>query len=204
MSDGLNEFDMEIDEDAIVDDIVKEEPSAEDAKGDTTNDAPPKKTTIKGRTRGSAKRKPRKKTAVKKLGGKKSMRKGATTPPGGGVRKPRRWKPGTVTLREIRKTQKSTELLVPRAPMNRFIRQLLQEVQPSEDPIGRFKAEAVEALQQAAESYLIDMFANVNKIAISQKRQTVLKRDLELLQRVQMQGLVPKRDTFVEVPDKKK
>ena len=36
-----------------------------------------------------------------------------------GMRKKRRWRPGTVAMREIRKYQKSTDFLMQRAPFQR-------------------------------------------------------------------------------------
>ena len=45
-------------------------------------------------------------------------------PPKGGIRKPRRFRPGTVALREIRKYQKSTELLIRKIPFQRLVREV--------------------------------------------------------------------------------
>ena len=45
---------------------------------------------------------------------KQTARKSA--PATGGVKKPHRFKPGTVALREIRKYQKSTDLLMRKLP----------------------------------------------------------------------------------------
>ena len=46
----------------------------------------------------------------------------------GGVKKPHRWRPGTVALREIRRYQKSTDLLIPKLPFQRLIRELTNEL----------------------------------------------------------------------------
>ena len=51
-----------------------------------------------------------------------------SAPSTGGVKKPHRYRPGTVALREIRKYQKSTELLIPKLPFQRLIRELVNEV----------------------------------------------------------------------------
>ncbi|ODV88256.1 hypothetical protein CANARDRAFT_5550 [[Candida] arabinofermentans NRRL YB-2248] len=67
-----------------------------------------------------------KQTARKSTGGKaprkqlasKAARKSAPTT--GGVKKPHRYKPGTVALREIRRFQKSTELLIRKLPFQRL------------------------------------------------------------------------------------
>jgi histone H3 len=42
------------------------------------------------------------------------------------VRKPYRWHPGTVALREIQKFQKNTDLLIRKAPFQHLVREILQ------------------------------------------------------------------------------
>ena len=74
-----------------------------------------------------------KQTARKSTGGKaprkqlasKAARKSA--PSTGGVKKPHRYKPGTVALREIRRYQKSTELLIRKLPFQRLVREIAQD-----------------------------------------------------------------------------
>eukprot|EP00804_Cyclotella_cryptica_P010094 CCRYP_018049-RA/>CCRYP_018049-RA protein AED:0.03 eAED:0.30 QI:0/-1/0/1/-1/0/1/0/130 len=74
-----------------------------------------------------------KQTAHKSTGGKiprkqlatKAARKSALA--AGGGRKPHRYCPGTVALREIRKYQKSTELLICKLPFQRFVREITQD-----------------------------------------------------------------------------
>ena len=44
--------------------------------------------------------------------------------PTGGVKKPHRYRPGTVCIREIRKYQKSTELLIRKLPFQRLVREI--------------------------------------------------------------------------------
>jgi len=76
-----------------------------------------------------------KQTARKSTGGKaprkthaaKAARKNAPAPPTGGLKKPHRFRPGTVALREIRKFQKTTELLIRKLPFQRLIREIAQE-----------------------------------------------------------------------------
>lgn len=116
----------------------------------------------------------------KNLGGKAprtAAAKSATTEDGKPkVRKPHRFKPGTVALREIRKYQKSTELLVKKLPFQRLVRELLQE---HESGI-RIQKTALEAVQEATEKYLIDLFHNTNLCAIHGKRVTIQPKDLRL------------------------
>lgn len=51
-----------------------------------------------------------------------------TTPSVGGVKKPHRYRPGTVALREIRKYQKGTDLLIPKRPFQRFVKEVVQNM----------------------------------------------------------------------------
>ncbi len=43
------------------------------------------------------------------------------------MKKPHRYRPGTVALREIRKYQKSTELLIRKLPFQRIVREIASE-----------------------------------------------------------------------------
>ena len=51
----------------------------------------------------------------------------AFSAPTGGVKKPHRYKPGTVALREIRRYQKSTELLIRKLPFQRLVHEIAQD-----------------------------------------------------------------------------
>lgn len=95
-------------------------------------------------------------------------------------RKPHRYRPGTVALREIRRFQKSTELLIPRLPFQRLVREVSQEFRPD----LRFQAAAIGALQEAAESYLTQLFEDTNLCAIHAKRVTIMPRDVQLARRI--------------------
>src|SRR5437588_9955871 len=91
-----------------------------------------------------------KQTARKSTGGKaprkqlatKAARKSAPTT--GGVKKPHRYRPGTVALRDIRRYQKSTELLIRKLPFQRLVRELAQDIK-TDLP---FKSSALGDLQQ--------------------------------------------------------
>ena len=71
-----------------------------------------------------------KQTARKSTGGKDPRKQLATkaarksAPATGGVKKPHRYRPGTVALREIRRYQKSTELLIRKLPFQRLVREI--------------------------------------------------------------------------------
>ncbi|XP_018874475.2 histone H3.3A-like [Gorilla gorilla gorilla] len=72
-------------------------------------------------------------TARKSTGGiapRKQLATKATcksAPSTGGVKKPHRYRPGTVALREIRHYQKSTELLIRKLPFQRLVREIAQD-----------------------------------------------------------------------------
>ena len=99
---------------------------------------------------------------------------------GGVKRKPHRYRPGTVALREIRRYQKSTELLIRKLPFQRLVREIAQSFQND----LRFQGAAILALQEASEAYLSRMFEDANLCAIHAKRVTLMPRDLALARRI--------------------
>lgn len=121
-----------------------------------------------------------KQTARKSTGGKaprKPVSKAAT----GGIKKPHRFRPGTVALREIRRYQASTELLIRKLPFQRLVREIAQEFNKTD---LRFQGSAVLALQEAAEAYLVGLFEDTNLCAIHAKRVTIMPRDIHLARRI--------------------
>ena len=90
-----------------------------------------------------------KQTARKSTGGKAPRKQLATkaarksAPSTGGVKKPHRYRPGTVALREIRRYQKSTELLIRKLPFQRLVREIAQDFKTD----LRFQSAALGALQ---------------------------------------------------------
>ena len=124
-----------------------------------------------------------KQTATKSVGGKRSTKQLATKAArtaAGGVKKPHRFRPGTVALREIRKYQKSSDLLVKKLPFQRLVREIAQNYKPD----TRFQSEALQALQEAAETYLVDVFEDTNACAIHAKRVTIMVKDMQLARRI--------------------
>lgn len=102
-----------------------------------------------------------------------------TTPsPAGKKRKPHRWKPGTVALREVRRQQKATTRALPQLSVERLIREITADIVGNEDV--RFTKDALLALQEGSEQYLIEMFQEAQKLAIHSKRQTVSLEDVKL------------------------
>ena len=114
----------------------------------------------------------------KQIVGSKAARKSA--PAVGGVKKPHRYRPGTVALREIRKYQKSTELLIRKLPFQRFVREIATVFKSD----LRFQSSAVLALQEASESYLVGLFEDTNLCAIHAKRVTIMPKDMQLARRI--------------------
>lgn len=108
----------------------------------------------------------------------------------GGVRpKKRRYRPGTVALREIRNQQKLAHIrkAIPKAAFDRVMREVLQ------DRLGQRSAEghgmrvtrgAVTSMQEGAEDYLIRLFELINQLAIHGKRVTIMKSDVRLAARI--------------------
>lgn len=63
-----------------------------------------------------------------------------------GMMKPHKFRPGVVVLREIRKYQKSTDLLIKKLPFQRLVKEIAQEHRQ----YIRFQSNALLAIQQAA------------------------------------------------------
>jgi histone H3 len=127
-----------------------------------------------------------KQTARKSTGGKaprkqlanKLLKKSAPTE--APVKKPHRYRPGTVALREIRHYQKSTDLLIRKLPFQRLVREIAQDFKNG----LRFQGDAVLALQEASESFLAALFEDANLCAIHAKRVTLMPKDLQLARRI--------------------
>jgi len=94
----------------------------------------------------------------------------------GGVKRPRRYCPGTVALHEIRKYQKSTDLLIRKLPFQRLVREICQ----GQGKDLKFQSTAILALQEASEAYLINLFKWSNLAAIHAKRVTIMIKDMWL------------------------
>jgi histone H3 len=98
----------------------------------------------------------------------------------GGVKKTHRYRPGTVALREIRRFQKSTDLLIRKLPFQRLLREVAQNFRTD----VRFQSTAILALQEAAEAYLVGLFEDTNVCAIHAKRVTIMPKDMRLAMRI--------------------
>ena len=103
-----------------------------------------------------------------------------------GIKKPHRYRPGTVALREIRRYQKSTELLLRKLPFQRLVREIAQDFSRSVD---RFQSSALMALQEGTEDFLVGLFEDTNLCAIHAKRVTIYPKDVQLAKRIRRERM---------------
>ncbi|XP_074558175.1 histone H3-like centromeric protein CENH3 [Curcuma longa] len=96
-------------------------------------------------------------------------------------KRPRRSRPGVVALREIRRLQKSTKLLIPFAPFARLIREITGFYSRE---VTRWTPDAMLALQEAAECHLQAMFEDAYLCSIHAKRVTLMQKDIQLARRI--------------------
>jgi histone H3 len=99
----------------------------------------------------------------------------------GGVKKPHCYRPGTVALREIRKYQKSTKLLIRKAPFKRLVHKIAIDFKSD----LRMQSTAVLALHEASEAYLVCLFEDINECAMHAKHVTIMPKDMRLARRIQ-------------------
>ena len=126
-----------------------------------------------------------KQTAGKSTGGKAPRKQLATkaarfSQKNQGIKKPHRYRPGTVALREIRRYQKSTELLIRKLPFMRLVREIANDFKTD----LRFQGSGVLALQEAGESYLVGLLEDTNLMAFHAKRVTIQVKDIQLCRRI--------------------
>mmetsp|Transcript_41182 Transcript_41182/g.131799 ORF Transcript_41182/g.131799 Transcript_41182/m.131799 type:complete len:146 (-) Transcript_41182:36-473(-) len=101
--------------------------------------------------------------------------------PASGEKRVHRYRPGTVALREIRKYQKSTDLLIRKLPFSRLVREITNSVAP--EPL-RWTAEAILACQEATEDFIVHLLEDCNLCAIHAKRVTIMPKDMQLARRI--------------------
>ncbi|KAM3721243.1 histone H3.1 [Dirofilaria immitis] len=99
------------------------------------------------------------------------------------VIKKRRYKPGMRALQEIRRLQRTVNLLMPRAPFQRLVREIAMNVLEKNNDL-RFQSLAISALQEAAEVYLTCLFEDSNLAAIHAKRITIFPKDIQFVRRL--------------------
>lgn len=97
----------------------------------------------------------------------------------------RRYKPGTVALKEIRRYQRSYDLLIAKLPFARLVREVALDLLPAD--VGaqlRWQSHAIQALQEAAEAFMVHLFEDTNLCAIHAKRVTIMQKDIQLARRI--------------------
>ncbi|EPY33093.1 histone H3 [Strigomonas culicis] len=97
-----------------------------------------------------------------------------------GVKHARRWRPGTVALREVKKFQRSVDLLIQRAPFQRLVR----EIAAAQKEGIRFSSSALLALQESTEAYVVSLLADTNLATVHARRVTIMPRDIQLALRL--------------------
>lgn len=102
------------------------------------------------------------------------------------VKRPHRFRAGTVALREIRRYQKTTEALIPLAPFQRLVRGITGAVGSNTFSFSEFRIQstAIAALREASEAYLVALFEDTNLCAIHANRVTVMPKDMQLARRL--------------------
>ena len=131
------------------------------------------------RTKQTARKSTGGKTPRKSLGAK-AARKSTPVVDSQGAKKQHRFRPGTVALREIRKYQKSTDLLI----RNLAFQRLVREIGSGFCGDLRFQSSAIAALQEASEAYLVGLLEDTNLCAIHANRVAIMERDVQLAQRI--------------------
>lgn len=71
-------------------------------------------------------------------------------------------------------------MLIRKLPFQRMVREIATEWKQE----VRFQSQAVLALQEAAEAYLVSLFEDTNLCAIHAKRVTIMSKDLQLAKRI--------------------
>ena len=91
-----------------------------------------------------------------------------------------RFRPGVVALREIKRYQKSSDLLIPKLPFQRLVRDISSNYKTD----LKFKSDALGAMQEACEAYLVGLFEDANLCAVHAKRVTIMPKDIQLSRRI--------------------
>ena len=88
------------------------------------------------------------------------------------------YRPSAHTLREIRRYQRSTELLISKLPFQRLVREIAQDFRKD----LRFQSSAVIALQEAAEAHIVSLFEDTNRATFHARLVTIYPKDMALAQ----------------------
>jgi histone H3 len=146
------------------------------------------------RTRRTARRSTGGKAPRFQLATKQARKSDPTT---GGVKKPHRYRPGTVALREIRRYQKSTELFLKKGSFANMVQSLYTTLSGNGKANGdkseryqigssdhRNTAASMLAWREATQAYAVGVFDDANLCAIHTKRVTIMPKDMQLARRI--------------------
>ncbi|KAL8678183.1 MAG: hypothetical protein Q9186_005437 [Xanthomendoza sp. 1 TL-2023] len=127
-----------------------------------------------------------KSVARKSIGGASKAKRGSSgvQQPEPRTRKARRYKPGTLALKEIRRYQRTTDLLLLKLPFSRLVREIALSLVPIGGEALRWQSQAIQALQEAAEAFMVHLFEDTNLCAIHAKRVTIMQKDIQLARRI--------------------
>ncbi len=98
----------------------------------------------------------------------------------GGMKKPHRYRPGTIAIREIHKYQKKKDFLIRKAPFQRLVKEIATNFKSD----LQMQSTALLALQEASEAYLVCLFEDSNDCAIHAKHVMTMPKDIQLAQRI--------------------
>lgn len=97
----------------------------------------------------------------------------------GGVKRPHRFRPGTVALREIRRYQRSTDMLLAHAPFRRMIDDIVASFSDGART-QRMTALATSVLREVSQAYVVSLLEKSMRLALHARRVTLLPQDIEL------------------------
>jgi histone H3 len=111
------------------------------------------------------------------------------------TKRKRRYRPGTVALRDIRRYQRGGDLLLRKRPFQRLVREVAQDLNRAG---VRFEGRALAALQEASEAFVVSVFEDTQKLAIHAERVTLHAKDMQLACRMRGYALPPKQPKTAE------
>lgn len=99
-------------------------------------------------------------------------------------------------MQEIHNLRRSTQLLIPRAPFQRIVREIVQQINAHAQL--SIEKEAFEALQESVEMYLVQIFEDARLAAEHRRRITVDVKDVRLVQHIQRAGSCTSNDAHLD------
>ena len=102
------------------------------------------------------------------------------------VATPHHFRPRTRALLEIRRCQSRTDLIDKHLGFRRVVREIAEDIKPG----LRWKPDAVDALQEGAEAYLVELMEDAILCAIHAKRITIMDKVFKLA--LVIRGKIPR------------